>query len=148
VKAALLDVNVLLALAWPDHAHHLHATQWLIDNRESKWATCPFTEAGFVRLSAHPAVVSSPVSTKDAIDALKLICTSTSHIFWSQAHSITELLPEIHERLVGHQQLTDALLLDLAIRMGGRLVTLDRRIASLLPANSSHRSAIEIVATK
>ncbi len=148
MKPALLDVNVLVALAWPDHIHHLIARQWLIDNRTTKWATCPLTEAGFVRLSANPAAVSSLVDTRDAIDALKRTCTAPGHVFWPQGYSITELLPEIRERLVGHQQLTDGLLLDLAIRNGGRLVTLDQRLATLLLPDSTHRSALEILAVK
>ena len=148
MKVALLDVNVLVALAWPEHIHHIAASQWFKDNHTTKWVTCPLTEAGFVRLSANPAVVSSLVSTRDAINALKRICTAPGHIFWPQGYSITELAPEIRERLVGHQQLTDALLLDLAIRNEGRLVTLDRRIANLLPADSPHHSALEILVAK
>ena len=147
MSAALLDVNVLLAMAWPDHIDHPSARQWFIANRATKWATCPLTEAGFVRLSAHPAVVSSPVTAKAAIEALKLICSSTAHTFWAQ-NSLLELLPEIRERLVGQQQLNDALLLDLTIRNGGRLVTMDPRVASLLPVNSPHHSVLEILATK
>lgn len=33
------------------------------------------------------------------------------------------------DRLLGHRQVTDAYLLALAVRMDGRLVTLDRRIS-------------------
>lgn len=82
------------------------------------------------------------------MEALKLIRTTSGHTFWPQDYSVTELLPEIRERLVGHQQLTDALLLDLAIRKGGRLVTFDQRIASLLSADSPHRSALEVAVAK
>ena len=28
MKAALLDTNVLLALAWPNHQHHAQAHAW------------------------------------------------------------------------------------------------------------------------
>jgi hypothetical protein len=146
VKAALLDVNFLVGLAWPDHMYHSAAKQWFVENHTAKWVTCPLTEAGFVRLSANPAVVLSPVTPKDAIDALKLFCTRAGHIFWPLEHSVAELLPEIQARLVGHPQLTDALLLDLAIRKGGKLVTFDRRIASLLPVDSPHHTSIEIIA--
>jgi toxin-antitoxin system PIN domain toxin len=145
VTAALLDVNVLMALAWDGHVHHLIARQWFIDNRAAQWVTCPITEAGFVRISAQPAAVSSRVTIKEAIDALDRICTDPRHLFWPQDRSVTQLLPEIRERLMGHPQLTDALLLDLAIRNKGRLVTLDRGIASLLDGDSPHRSALEII---
>jgi hypothetical protein len=61
------------------------------------------------------------------------------------ASSVVEMLPEMRERLVGRQPLTDAVPLDLAIRKGGRLVTLDQRAANLLPLDSPHRSAIEVI---
>ncbi len=66
-------------------------------------------------------------------------------IFWPHEHPLTDLLPEIRNRLIGHQQLTDAILLDLAIRQGGRLVTLDRRVTRLLPPDSPHLSSIEVI---
>ncbi len=49
---------------------------------------------------------------------------------------------------MGHQQLTGVILLDLAIRRGGRLATFDRRAARLLPRESPHRDAIEIIPTE
>lgn len=145
MTAALLDVNVLMALAWDEHVHHLIASQWFVDNRPAQWVTCPITEAGFVRISAQPAAVSCRVSVNEAIDALERICTDPGHLFWPQDRSVRQFLPEIRERLKGHPQLSDAILLDLAIRNKGKLVTLDRRITSLLAADSPHRSALEII---
>jgi hypothetical protein len=55
---------------------------------------------------------------------------------------------EIRQRLMGHKQLTGAILLDLAIRNGGRLVTLGRRIQILLPANSPHQASIETISVE
>jgi predicted nucleic acid-binding protein len=46
---------------------------------------------------------------------------------------------------VGHHQLTDAVLLDLAIRHGGQLATFDRRVLGLLPPNSVLRDAVAII---
>ena len=40
----LLDVNVLIALAWPNHLHHAVALSWFEANVESGWATCAVTE--------------------------------------------------------------------------------------------------------
>ena len=47
---ALPDVNVLIALAWPNHVHHDAARSWFAESRATGWATCPVTEAGFVRV--------------------------------------------------------------------------------------------------
>jgi predicted nucleic acid-binding protein len=46
---------------------------------------------------------------------------------------------------MGHQQVTDAYLLGLAIRRGGVLATLDQRIASLTEPKSAERRALEII---
>jgi predicted nucleic acid-binding protein len=48
-------------------------------------------------------------------------------------------------RLVGHQQVTDAYLLGLAIHRGGMLATLDRGIEALSGPKGVERKAIEIV---
>ena len=48
-------------------------------------------------------------------------------------------------RVVGHHQLTDAVLLDLAIRHQGRLATFDRRVLGLLPPDSVLRDAVAII---
>ena len=57
---ALPDVNVLIALAWPNHVHHhpaRPARSWFAANRSTGWATCPLTEAGFVRISCNRSAV-------------------------------------------------------------------------------------------
>ncbi len=53
----LLDVNVLLALAWPQHPLHTKAETWLdhllAKNKDVEIATCPITELGFCRISMN-----------------------------------------------------------------------------------------------
>ena len=39
MKRGLLDVNVLLALAWPTHQHHGAAHQWFRQESRHGWAT-------------------------------------------------------------------------------------------------------------
>ncbi len=60
-----------------------------------------------------------------------------------------DLKPRAHEALparhLGHQQVTDAYLLGLAINQGGALATLDKRIAALTEPKSAERAALEIV---
>jgi uncharacterized protein len=53
----LLDINVLLGLAYPEHVHHKRASQWLenLRNRECRscsLATCAITELGFLRIAS------------------------------------------------------------------------------------------------
>ena len=61
MSVSLLDVNVLLALAWPTHIHHAAAHRWFAENCAAGWATCPLTQLGFVRLGMQPAVVKIPI---------------------------------------------------------------------------------------
>ncbi len=142
--AALYDVSVLLALSWPRHEFHAQVRHWVTAHRGRGWATCTITEAGFVRVSSQPSTGLAQ-GLAQALLMLEKNCAQPDHVFWPMTVSITQILPEIRERIAGHQQLTDALLLDLAIRNGGRLVTLDQRVTHLLPANSPHRAALEVI---
>lgn len=62
---ALLDVNVLIALGWPNHVHHAAAQRWFTQFSSNGWATTPITEAGYVRISSNRSVMQ--VSTTPAI---------------------------------------------------------------------------------
>jgi hypothetical protein len=48
-------------------------------------------------------------------------------------------------RLVGHQHVTDAYLLGLAVHRGGVLATLDRHLATLTEPKAPERKALETV---
>ncbi len=45
---SLLDVNSLVAMAWPNHVHHRAVRAWFKEYESRGWATCPLTESGFV----------------------------------------------------------------------------------------------------
>jgi toxin-antitoxin system PIN domain toxin len=152
VGVFLLDVNVLLALAWPTHVHHAAAHRWFAENKRgfaensaAGWATCPLTQLAFVRLSMQPAVVKVPILFGDVMEAMARSTASAEHRFWPMDYGLAGIRDEIRERIIGHNQLADALLLDLAIRQGGRLATFDRRIAGLLPADSSVHGSVAVV---
>jgi toxin-antitoxin system PIN domain toxin len=138
----LLDVNVLLALAWPNHDHHHAAHAWFGRSRVEGWATCPMTQAGFVRISCQPAVSKHLVPVHEAVQILGASTRSSDHHFWHQTSAVTSLSPELLKRVMGPQQLTDALLLELAIRHKGALATFDQRIGNLLPSGSPHHSRL------
>jgi hypothetical protein len=142
VTAWLLDVNVLIALLWPGHVHHVRASIWFGRNRSKGWATCAITQNGFARIIPQ-RVAGTTLST--ALGLLESICSEPDHLFWPLDSSLTNLLPEIRRNLVGHQQLTDAILLDLAIRREGCLVTLDNEVNRLLPDHSPHPKSIEVI---
>lgn len=128
----LLDVNLLIALAWPNHVHHALARGWFGARGSSPWATTPVTESGFVRVSSNRAAIATAVTPGEALELLVRIRQVPGHVF----------LPDDVEavfgdggfgvsRVVTYRLVTDAHLLALARRHGARLVTLDREVAAL-----------------
>jgi len=145
MAVSLPDVNVLIALASEDHVHHDVADAWFVRNRVRGWATCPLTQLAFLRLVTQPAVVDPTISMADARELLAENMAAADHEFWPLDYSVTDIIPEIGKRIVGHNQLTDALLLDLAIRRQGRLATFDQRVRNLLEPQSQHLACLEIL---
>jgi uncharacterized protein len=144
MPVALLDVNVLLALAWPNHGFHRQAHHWFARQRSLGWATCPFTQAGFVRISMQPAIVANPISAAAAIGVLKEATQDRYHVFWLQDRGAWQIAPPVLAQIAGHRQVTDAMLLDLAIQRSGRLATFDRRLEPLA-ARSGHTDVLEMI---
>jgi toxin-antitoxin system PIN domain toxin len=145
MKGYLLDTNVLIALLWPSHADHDRAMKWFARHRAKVWATCPLTEAGFVRIVSNPAFSRDAVTPREAVGVLAANTAAKDHAFWPDELSFGEAIAFAGARLVGHQQVTDAYLLGLAIRRGGVLATLDERIAALTEPRSAERKGLEIV---
>ncbi len=129
----MLDVNVLVALAWPNHVHHSRALRWFAANREEGWATCPVTESGFVRVSSNVRVIPDARTPEQAIHLLRQIRQLPGHTFWGDDVSPVDSDATAFEQVVGYRQVTDAHLLTLAMRRGGSLATFDRGIAELAP---------------
>ena len=144
MKVGLLDVNMLIALAWPSHVHHQEAQAWFSRNASAGWATCPLTQCAFVRISSNRKIIPESVTPKEALALLADIVRLKTHTFWPDDISMLDK-PVPAGLLGGHRQVTDAYLLGLAIRHGGRLVTLDVGLSELLPQLSSHREALHIV---
>ncbi|HEX2254858.1 MAG TPA: TA system VapC family ribonuclease toxin [Thermoanaerobaculia bacterium] len=130
----LLDLNLLIALAWPQHVHHGAALAWFRDNQASGWATCPLTESGFVRVSSNQRIIEQARTPQEAIALLRKITGLPHHVFWRDdvALSRSELIAP--QKIVGHRQVTDAHLLAVALAHGGRIATFDRGLRELTPA--------------
>lgn len=127
-RVALLDVNVLVALFDPDHVHHDLAHDWFADKRSDGWATCPLTEAGFVRVLANPAYRALVNRPGDLVARLRALRTSGHHHFWSDAVSLCDDAIFDPAFIRGHRQVTDIYLLGLAAHRRGCLATFDRSI--------------------
>lgn len=103
------------------------------------------TQAGFVRIVSNPAFSRRAISPRDAVEVLSGSLRHAGHRFWTGDIGVAEALAPFGRRLLGHQQITDAYLLGLAIHKKGRLATLDSSLASLLPEQSAARSRIVVL---
>jgi len=140
VKLPLLDTNVLLALAWPNHQHHAKAHAWFAVHAKRGWTTCAFTQLGFVRLSSNPAYSSDAVTPQDAAALLQQWTRHKGHRFWNSPAADS---PAIYLRALGHQQVNDAWLVEVARKNKGRLVTLDTHLS----AHALEENLVETIAS-
>ncbi|MEP7366969.1 MAG: TA system VapC family ribonuclease toxin [Acidobacteriota bacterium] len=127
----LADVNVLLALAWPNHQFHRLATTRFQD-RAQQWATCALTELAFIRLSSNPATGLGAKRPAEAAALLAAMTSDPAHEHLSaMPSSASEGFDHVWSLLAGHQQVMDAYLVCLARHHKATLLTFDFRIAAL-----------------
>lgn len=133
MKPYLLDVNLLIALAWPSHVHYHVAQKWFAKKRTAGFRTCALTQIGFVRISSNPKFTPDAVSPHEALTLLNRVTTLPEHKFWPADLALSDAIAKL-EPIVGHRQITDAYLLALARSRRGILATLDRGTLSLAGA--------------
>lgn len=133
-SAYLLDASVLVALTSREHVHHDRAREWF--GAVSSWATTPLTEAAFVRLMLNPAVAGTQRSSEEVLGVLRALRARPGHEFLPDDSSLADARIEL-AGLVGHQQVTDLHLVNLAREHGMTLATFDARIGKAL-VSSDH----------
>ena len=136
----LLDVNVLVALSLPNHAHHETVTRWF--DTVDRWATCSITQCAYVRLLLNPKVAGFPTSADHVREGLSALCRVSGHEFLVDDAPLTRPAIDMGG-LVGHKQVTDFHLVDLASRHGAVLATLDSRLLAVLAP--AVRRCVELV---
>lgn len=119
----LLDANVLVALTSADHVHHDAAHAWFATS--GRFATCPVTQLALIRL-----LMLFKVPGAQAVTALDMIREHERHEFWPDD---VEVDAASMRAVVGHRQVTDAHLVALARRHGGRLATFDKGLTVVHP---------------
>ena len=125
----LLDVNVWIALFDDDHIHNVQVLS-LMAKPGLQIATCALTENGVLRVMNLPSYGKRAPPGFDAVRSkLTLVCGELDHEFWPCDVSLRDESVLNWTRIIGHNQITDAYLLALAVRYGGALATLDHRIA-------------------
>ncbi len=120
----LLDANVLVALIVSDHVHHDAAESWFAGVDDS-FATCPITQGSLVRL-----LIRGGQSAEDAHAVVTALTGNSRHQFWADSVSFTDFALR---GVIGHRQVTDAYLAQLARANGGTLATFDRGLVALHP---------------
>ena len=146
MKTALLDLNILTALLWPAHEHHDTAHRWFAARSNARWATCPLTQLGFVRIVSNPAFSRDALAPARAVALLADNLTHPGHEFWTESLQVPAAVKGIEPALQGHRQVMDAYLLALASRHRGLLATFDRGLRAF--AGTTFESALEVVPTR
>lgn len=121
-KVYLLDANILIALATPQHSLNSRAVAWF--RKGFRFATCPITQGALLRFHLRVGTNASVESGKFMLDAISRL---PRHEFWPADASYLDLPTT---GIIGHRQVTDAYLVLLATRHGGFVVTLDAGLAA------------------
>ncbi|MGA3132027.1 MAG: TA system VapC family ribonuclease toxin [Terracidiphilus sp.] len=128
IRRNLLDLNVLIALTDQEHIHRRRAERWFLSQGKDNWGVCPLTEAGFIRITTNPAMQAATITVEKAIAILQSLKAHRGYRYWpiADTESWVAVTARFASRISGHQQITDAYLLGLAIKENGVLVTFDR----------------------
>jgi len=114
----LLDENVLVALVVDDHVHHSSAETWFLGVTDG-FATCPITEGSLIREGQTAEAVRS---------ILRGLAADERHEFWPDDITYADIPTA---GIIGHRQVTDAYLAQLARSRASRLATFDQGLAKI-----------------
>ncbi len=104
---------------------------WFRRRAGQPWATTPFTEAGFVRVSSNVAAIPAAATPSEAMALLERMREVFGHQFLSDDVPLVVGAYVGAERVGSYRHVTDAHLLAVARRHGASLATLDRGLAAL-----------------
>jgi uncharacterized protein len=94
------------------------------------------TQAALVRVLSNPAFSMHALTPAAALQVLNRNVELPGHRFWADSIDLKQALSGMPTAITGHQQITDAYLVALAIHNRGKLATLDRGILQIAPAGS------------
>ena len=138
----LLDVNVWVALLDEAHIHHGLANK-LFAQPKLQIATCALTENGSLRVLNLPGYSQRAPPGFDAVRAkIALACADVDHEFWPCTLSLRSDNILDWTRVMGHNQITDAYLLALAVQHQGALATFDHRVALSVVVGAKEKNLV------
>ena len=107
------DVNLLVAMSWPEHPHYQLATEWR--KIHPPFCTCPITELGLLRVlistGTTVALAEGQMATVIKHRKALLPCDLSADVLRGKIH--------------GHRQVTDSYLLEVARKNSTKLATFD-----------------------
>ena len=122
-KVYLLDSNVLIALATPEHSLNARAAAWFLKGH--RFATCPITQGSLFRFHLRAGMDATAESAKFLLESISSL---PRHEFWPDDVSYLDMPGK---GIAGHRQVTDAYLVLLAQKHGGSLATMDQALAAV-----------------
>jgi toxin-antitoxin system PIN domain toxin len=138
----LPDVNVWLALADANHAHHAASQRYWQSQAASLVAFCRVSMLGFLRLSTHRGVLSRSLTSGEAWGIYQQYLDEAEVGFVHEAPTIDDAFcaltcePDFSQRLW-----TDAYLAAFALSAGCRVVSFDSDFARFADLDFLHLSS-------
>ncbi|MQY23862.1 TA system VapC family ribonuclease toxin [Nocardia macrotermitis] len=120
----LLDANVLIALVVTNHVHHDAAEMWF-GELDDNFATCPITQGSLLRI-----LLREGRETRTALEVLADVTDHERHEFWPDTIAFDGVRMDL---VIGHRQVTDAYLAQLARMRQGKIATFDQGLAAVHP---------------
>src|SRR5580698_4777019 len=121
-RVYLLDCNVLIALATPEHSLNARAAAWF--RKAHRFATCPITQGALLRFHLRVGVQATAESARLLLEAISAL---PRHEFWPDDASYLDMPTA---GVIGHRQVTDGYLVLLAHKHGGSVATMDQALAA------------------
>ena len=118
-----------MALLWENHEHHEQARCWL--KTVAEFATCPVSQLGFARVSAHP-MLGYGMSPEQAFGVLRRFLADPRHRFVADDLSCEDRVL-LTERIPGANQVTDHYLAALGRQHRLTLATFDDALSRAFP---------------
>jgi uncharacterized protein len=123
------DVNVLVPLHRPGHAHHRRAQDWWQDFASSgEPLTVPdVIWMGFVRVVTHPRILRPPSSLEEAWQFVEAVRARGTYIQYASHPRLMDLFAaQCQDASASANLVTDAYIAATAISLGATIVTFDR----------------------
>jgi predicted nucleic acid-binding protein len=133
----LVDSDVFFAAMYAKHVLHPRSRAWLDRAKPGGWAVAAETYLGAVRLFMNPAVLKSGhLSARQALHAVEaeLAGRHPGRVVLARRRPRAKIL----ERAVGHEQVMDFWLVQVASEQGWTLASSDAGLAAAWPDRVEH----------